>query len=508
MINWFNMKKKTLPCQVLENKEDIEKLKGYVKEAYKTTEELTNQTTSVPVSTTNIGEATSGWLISPNGLLFKIVGVVEGVANILFYADILGPTGPANTLSIGYVTSGEQASANIMGDAPNQTLNLTLPKGEKGDGFNFMGSWVSGNEYYKDDVVTYQLGENQVASYVLIAESLIGSTTPPNQDSINWKIIVSGPKSNNELILDVNLPIFNTNLSLTARDVTGNAIFKNLPFVASESYNASSQTAFKKLFDYLKSNLILDGRVYGGLTVAGFGTTLPVIIYGSKRGYSSSDIYEIIIKSQIYTEAEANDWILQLRNSRATLYSAGNIAPGSASSVLTLKTISGALAEKVEEKEISINLPIIDSVTLSSSTGEFSKSFILSFSGGESTINITNYPILFAFLTDINNKLKDGTLEYNKEYFSIIQTAQYFTRGARFWITKTTIGGTVEYLNIEMPDYKLQENKTVLEFYISGGINKVVQDGTFENYGGFKILTNDSFSSFDGTYPKMITITK
>lgn len=41
--------------------------------------------------------------------------------------------GPANTLSIGTVTDGEQASASITGDAPNQQLNLVLPKGEQGD---------------------------------------------------------------------------------------------------------------------------------------------------------------------------------------------------------------------------------------------------------------------------------------------------------------------------------------------------------------------------------------
>ena len=47
-----------------------------------------------------------------------------------------GETGPANTLSIGTVTTGEagtQASATITGESPNQTLNLVIPKGDKGD---------------------------------------------------------------------------------------------------------------------------------------------------------------------------------------------------------------------------------------------------------------------------------------------------------------------------------------------------------------------------------------
>ncbi|KAF5080212.1 hypothetical protein DSECCO2_121420 [anaerobic digester metagenome] len=44
-----------------------------------------------------------------------------------------GDAGTSNTLSIGTVTGGINASASITGIAPNQTLNLVLPKGEKGD---------------------------------------------------------------------------------------------------------------------------------------------------------------------------------------------------------------------------------------------------------------------------------------------------------------------------------------------------------------------------------------
>jgi hypothetical protein len=43
-----------------------------------------------------------------------------------------GATGPANSLSIGTVSKGDNAAATITGTAPNQTLNLTLPKGDTG----------------------------------------------------------------------------------------------------------------------------------------------------------------------------------------------------------------------------------------------------------------------------------------------------------------------------------------------------------------------------------------
>ena len=44
-----------------------------------------------------------------------------------------GETGPANTLKIGTVTNGDEAGAAITGTAPDQTLDLVLPKGDKGD---------------------------------------------------------------------------------------------------------------------------------------------------------------------------------------------------------------------------------------------------------------------------------------------------------------------------------------------------------------------------------------
>jgi len=43
-----------------------------------------------------------------------------------------GPNGLSNTLTIGTVAGGASASATITGTAPNQTLNLVLPKGDPG----------------------------------------------------------------------------------------------------------------------------------------------------------------------------------------------------------------------------------------------------------------------------------------------------------------------------------------------------------------------------------------
>lgn len=44
-----------------------------------------------------------------------------------------GDTGPANTLEIGTVEKGEEASVTIVGESPNQILNFVLPIGPKGN---------------------------------------------------------------------------------------------------------------------------------------------------------------------------------------------------------------------------------------------------------------------------------------------------------------------------------------------------------------------------------------
>ena len=61
------------------------------------------------------------------------------LSNLIYKEDLnngaTGPTGPAPTLAIGTVTTGDpgtSASATITGTAPNYILNLTIPQGPTG----------------------------------------------------------------------------------------------------------------------------------------------------------------------------------------------------------------------------------------------------------------------------------------------------------------------------------------------------------------------------------------
>ena len=75
-----------------------------------------------------------------------------------------GNIGPANTLTIGAVTSGAEASATITGDAPNQVLNLVLQQGEQGDAApTITNISIRQSDYHM--IVTLSDGTNYDAGY-------------------------------------------------------------------------------------------------------------------------------------------------------------------------------------------------------------------------------------------------------------------------------------------------------------------------------------------------------
>ena len=179
--NW-----KTQPEQVQQNKNDIEALKQNNFTIYNTQLEMTEDNIGIPVTQTdvdinNIGNAL---LMSKNGLLFKIVAERDGEIYVKYYTTtITGPQGPQGL-------TGPQGPQGETG--PQGPQGAAGQDGADGQGFNFMGSWVSNNEYFKDDVVTYVAADGTVSSYVLIADTLVGSTTPPPQDAINWAVFAKG----------------------------------------------------------------------------------------------------------------------------------------------------------------------------------------------------------------------------------------------------------------------------------------------------------------------------
>lgn len=90
----INNKNNSLPQQVEANMLNIQKLAEYLKEAYKTSQQLTTSTSSIAISNTNAPTSVvDGWLLDSRGLLFKING--GDTINFLleFYTDLKGVQG-------------------------------------------------------------------------------------------------------------------------------------------------------------------------------------------------------------------------------------------------------------------------------------------------------------------------------------------------------------------------------------------------------------------------------
>ncbi|WP_288616169.1 LamG-like jellyroll fold domain-containing protein [uncultured Victivallis sp.] len=81
-----------------------------------------------------------------------------------------GDTGPANTLSIGTVTTGEPgtaAAATITGESPNQILNLTIPRGDTGAAGSGTGDMLKS---------VYDTNDDGIVDHAAAADA-VGATT-------------------------------------------------------------------------------------------------------------------------------------------------------------------------------------------------------------------------------------------------------------------------------------------------------------------------------------------
>jgi hypothetical protein len=99
---------------------------------------------------------------------------------------IPGEAGPANNLGIGTVENGETAEATITGESPNQTLNLVLPKGEKGDpGENSDKNYTATFSPTDNLVVKHDLNKYPAVDVINSAgDEVIGSVNYLNLNSL------------------------------------------------------------------------------------------------------------------------------------------------------------------------------------------------------------------------------------------------------------------------------------------------------------------------------------
>ena len=85
---------------------------------------------SLAIGTVETGEAAASITGSAPSQTLNLT-LQQGIQGVQGVQGVVGPTGPANVLTIGTVTTGT-AAASITGTAPAQMLNLTVPQGVAG----------------------------------------------------------------------------------------------------------------------------------------------------------------------------------------------------------------------------------------------------------------------------------------------------------------------------------------------------------------------------------------
>lgn len=148
----LNGKYLSMPEQVQKNKNDIQIITEYIESGFKTEEVLRIDTTTIERSSTNIPDDVSfGFMVDASGKMFKIVDVVGDIVYLSYYTQ--------------------------------------LPAGQ---GFNYVGEFVSGsNEYYPYDLVMYQ------GSVYMAEVKILNTATPPSVDTTRWSLFVQGINLNN-----------------------------------------------------------------------------------------------------------------------------------------------------------------------------------------------------------------------------------------------------------------------------------------------------------------------
>ena len=126
----------------------------------------------------------------------------------------VGPTGPAGATGP-EGPQGPQGNQGVQGiQGP---VGPTGPQGPQGEGFNFMGEWVSNNEYFKNDVVTFN-----GSSYVLITNTLVGSITDPATDTTNWSVMAQGGASGGSNVIAIPTESIGISSGITKTSMSAN----------------------------------------------------------------------------------------------------------------------------------------------------------------------------------------------------------------------------------------------------------------------------------------------
>lgn len=157
------------------------------------------------------------------------------------------------------------------------------PKGEQGEqgiGYNYMGNWVSQNEYHENDNVTYN-----GTTYVCI-EAVNGSSATPDTDTTHWHVFAAAANKDN-FPLSAQNQLYAHYIQLY--NVGGDNAIQAQMFVINS--DATAYNTLSSLLEKITACTLIVGVVVLASTVG----TAPAGRYMIVRNVKVSDDLEIVI---------------------------------------------------------------------------------------------------------------------------------------------------------------------------------------------------------------------
>ena len=288
-MNEVNFKYNTMPKQVQLNKDAIEDLKNKIKSPYNTQEELSEATTTILLSKTNIplSQPEDIFLLSKNGLLFKVVGydTTDNVTTVYlcYWADFKGPQGvegPAGISSPQDLQDLIEIGEGLVGD-----INLSNTKYE----LHIDTATVA----TKHDVE--QIEEELTPINSKLARALLTPMSAPIEDVIVGIDTANGQQN---ITIGEGLTLENGELKTTGGGGGGASYLHNILLTKSNSFltlniitNSPTPFTFATLRQYFVDNgYNISSKGYACSSYHPTTTSTPTKYYlGYKCGYYSND---------------------------------------------------------------------------------------------------------------------------------------------------------------------------------------------------------------------------
>lgn len=223
-------------------------------------------------------------IIGTTDLSWYDVGALEGVEGPAGPIGPQGVAGPANTLTIGTVTTlptGSDATASITGTAPNQVLNLGLPRGLPGDNgtaITVAGSPASTLSFTTDpqtqlNTITGNVNNNQ-ADISALQTSVAGKSSVYINNSLSNVSFTSDPQNQ---INNINTTITNNYNTLNTK-ITTNSSNLNTEITNRQNGDSNLQTQINNIYNASTGTLTAQNAIINNSDVVTEATIKSLLL--------------------------------------------------------------------------------------------------------------------------------------------------------------------------------------------------------------------------------------